>query len=210
MFQSRLNSTVKSSTLLGGLVGSVLVGLPVVSFSTIAQAQVNPCPGIYYETPYNTSRIVPQGCPPNAATNILIQQGRLSGSQYQYNTPGMQQTPAQPGSANKPQNTIATITPIAGKVNVRLKNDTNAQIFYEAVGYTDRRTLMGGGEVVLQGLPTPVTVTLTRQDEGLLKVLPLSDAQQQGLLSVSLEEAADLSDNQGNLRIQQDGQVLLF
>jgi hypothetical protein len=40
---------------------------------------INPCPQVYYEEPYNSTRIVPQGCPPNAATQN--QQGSQSTGQ---------------------------------------------------------------------------------------------------------------------------------
>ena len=98
--------------------------------------------------------------------------------------------------------------PINGMVSVKLKNNTNAPISYEAVGHTERRFLAGGEEIVLQGLPTPVTVTMVRQDEGLLDVVPISTSDA-GMLEVSLDEARNLDDNQGVLRIQRDGQVFL-
>ncbi|NEQ27150.1 MAG: hypothetical protein F6K28_50715 [Microcoleus sp. SIO2G3] len=49
---------------------------------------------------------------------------------------------------------------------------------------------------------------MTRQDNWLLTVLPLS-SEQSGLLSVSLDEATNLNDTQGTLRIQSNGQVFL-
>lgn len=94
-----------------------------------------------------------------------------------------------------------------GLVNVRLKNNTNAPVSYEAIGYTQRRFLPGGEETVLRSLPTPVTVTFVRQDKGLVDVIPTST--QQGSLEVSLDESKNLDDNQGVLRIQRDGQVFL-
>ena len=47
-----------------------------------AQAQqstpkVNPCPSIFYEEPHNNRVVVPQGCPPNALTQRLANQGVL-------------------------------------------------------------------------------------------------------------------------------------
>jgi hypothetical protein len=59
----------------------------------------------------------------------------------------------------------------------------------------------------LRGLPTPVTITLVRQDGGLVKVMPMSTSE--GMLSVSLDETTNFDDNQGVLRIQRDGQVFL-
>jgi hypothetical protein len=95
-----------------------------------------------------------------------------------------------------------------GKVDVRLENNTNAKISYQAIGDTEPRILLGREAIVLRNLPTPVTVTLVRQDGGLLRVVPLSTSKQ-GVLEVSLDEAKSLGNNQGVLRIQQDGQVFL-
>ncbi len=49
---------------------------------------------------------------------------------------------------------------------------------------------------------------MVRQDEGLLDVIPVS-ASEPGMLDVTLNEASNLDDNQGVLRIQEDGQVFL-
>jgi uncharacterized protein YsxB (DUF464 family) len=103
---------------------------------------------------------------------------------------------------------VANVMPMNGMVSVKLKNNTNAIVSYEAVGHTQRRFLPGGEEVVLQNLPTPVTITMVRQDEGLLEVMPVS-ASEQGLLEVGLDEETTLDSNQGVLRIQRDGQVFL-
>lgn len=94
-----------------------------------------------------------------------------------------------------------------GTVNVRLKNNTNALVTYEAIGQTGRPTLPGREEVVLRNLPVPVTITTVRQDNGLVDVIPVSS--EEGLLEVSLNESKDLDDNAGAIRIQKDGQVFL-
>lgn len=39
-----------------------------ISIPTATSAYLNPCPGIYYEEPFNSTRAVPQGCPANSAT----------------------------------------------------------------------------------------------------------------------------------------------
>ncbi len=99
------------------------------------------------------------------------------------------------------------VQPANGTVDVTLRNNTNAIVSYEALGHTQRRFLPGGEGVVLQNLPTPVTITMVRQDQGLLKVIPASP--QEGMLEVSLQEETTLDDNQGALRIQDDGKVFL-
>ena len=91
---------------------------------------------------------------------------------------------------------------------MKLKNNTNAFISYQALGYTERRFLVAGEEIILRDLPTPVTITTVRQDKGLLDVVPISTSEG-GMLEVSLDESTNLADNLGALRIQTDGQVFL-
>lgn len=103
---------------------------------------------------------------------------------------------------------VARITPTNGTVDVRLKNNTNAVVSYQAIGHTDRRYMLGGEEIMLQNLPTPITITAVRQDEGLLQIMPIS-VDETGHLEVSFEEETTLDSNQGVLRIQEDGQVFV-
>ncbi|EDX76840.1 hypothetical protein MC7420_1843 [Coleofasciculus chthonoplastes PCC 7420] len=202
-------SNLKNAGLLGAIVGGVLISLPATileasaaPFSTLAQ--VNPCPGIYYEEPYNSTRMVPPGCPQNAAA----QRGR--GGQML----NRQMTPATPTSVSQPplpevrSDAVARITPTNGTVDVRLKNNTNAVVSYQAIGQTDRRYLSGGEEILLQNLPTPITITAVRQDDGLIQMIPMS-ADETGQLEVTFEEETTLDSNQGVLRIQEDGQVFV-
>lgn len=193
----------KSAGLVSAICGSLVIGLPAIPLaaSAVPASKVNPCPGIYYEEPYNSTRLVPQGCPPNAASRQL-------------GVPRVTTTPILPPNSITPplpenrSNPIANITPIDGKVDVKLINTTNGVISYEAIGYTQRRFLAGGEEIVLQNLPTPVTITTVRQDKGLVDVnaVPVSQA---GMLEISLNESKQLDDNLGALRIQRDGQVFL-
>ncbi len=129
-----------------------------------------------------------------------------------YYSPGLQDQTNPPVTPPLPENrsqAVANITPRNGSVSVKLKNNTNALVTYEAVGYTQRRTLPGGKETVLRNLPVPVTVTFTRQDDGFVEVMPMS-ASKDGVLEVGLDEDANPRDsNQGVLRIQKDGQVFL-
>ncbi len=107
------------------LAGGACIGLPLVSAgisnaqgmnsmpqqsplsqSTQASPYLNPCPGIYYEEPFNSTRIVPPGCPANAAT--LNQQGQVQpinqpGSMQPMNqAPINQQAPMQPINSGTP------------------------------------------------------------------------------------------------------------
>jgi hypothetical protein len=208
--------------LLGTICGGLLVGLPTISLaSPVVSRVLNPCPGIYYEEPYNSTRLVPRGCPANTATQLLNEQAQLSRQQV-IGVPAGRSLPLAPlpvvpeirslpiDQPPLPENRaepIANVTPIAGEVGVRLKNNTNALVSYEAIGYTQRRFLPAGAETTLK-LPTPATITMVRQDDGLLKVMSMPTSKN-GMLAVSLDEATTLSDNQGVLRIQPDGQVFL-
>lgn len=194
----------KKAGRLGTIFGSLLISLPAIPLAATAQVSIlNPCPRIFYEEPYNDRVVVPQGCPPNATTQ------RLSSQASGVVVPTVRRaTVIQPPLPETRQNAIATVTPMAGKVSVRLKNDTNTRITYQAIGHTQQRFLSGREEVVLQNLPTPVTITFVREDNGLVKVIPVRAAEA-GTLAVTLNEETSFDDNQGVLRIQRDGQVFL-
>jgi hypothetical protein len=196
----------------GTAMGSVLLGF-VVAPAASAQTYyplLNPCPGIYYEEPFNSTRIVPRGCPPNAITQQLTQtEAQSYGSMPIRTVPMEGTTPLQPPLPESRANAVATVALADNSFDVRLRNNTNAIVTYEVIGQTQRRYLQGGEEVMLQGIPAPATVTFTRQDDGFVEVVPMSGSQT-GLLAVSLDEDANPSDqNQGVLRIQSDGQVFL-
>ena len=61
----------------------------------------------------------------------------------------------------------------------------------------------------MQGLPVPVVIRAARQDDGFIKILPLTDEDKDGILEVSLDEDPDFydDDNIGVLRIEEDGSV---
>lgn len=185
--------TLHHISLLRFICGSLFV-------ASTANAQQNEpdirCPGLYYESPWNLRVIVPQGCPPNEATR--------------------QQNPYQNPSSNTTQmplpdtqsNAVATIIPKNGTVDVKLNNTTNAVISYQALGHTEPRPLVGQSEYTLRNLPLPVTITLVREDDGLLRILPVSTSQSE-MLEVNIDEETSLDSVQGTIRIQGDGQVFL-
>jgi hypothetical protein len=199
--------------LLGIMFGGLIIGIPVIPQISVAQQttpKVNPCPRIFYEEPHNNQVLVPEGCPPNAYTQNLGVGGE-AGTDIE---PGISVQPSGspvnhqviqfPESQQKP---IAIITPaVVGRVNVRLRNDTNTRITYQAIGQTQIRTLRRGEEYLLRNLPTPVTITVVREDNGFLQVIPMSSSSE-GTLTVSLDETNNFADNQGALRIQEDGEV---
>lgn len=198
--------------LLGTIFGGLLISIPAIPQAVIAQqttSKVNPCPSIFYEEPHNSRVLVPQGCPPNTATFRLSRQGGVVVKPRilvpPQSLPVNRQPIPYPESRQEP---IATVTPTAGTVHVRLKNNTNARITYQAIAHTQPRILPGREEILLENLPTPVTITMVREDGGLLKVMPISKSDL-GVLAVSLDEKTTPDNNQGVLRIQRDGQVFL-
>ncbi|MBF2009472.1 MAG: hypothetical protein IGS49_29620 [Chlorogloeopsis fritschii C42_A2020_084] len=209
---SQQNQTnIKKTGLLGSIFGSLLIGLPAIPLAANAapSSALNPCPRIYYEEPHNNRVLVPEGCPPNAATLRLRGEGGVVVQPRVLVKPEGLPVNRQPIPAPETrQDPIATVTPTAGTVDVRLKNNTNARITYQAIAHTQPRILAGGEEIVLQDLPTPVTITAVREDGGLLKFMPVA-ATESGMLAVSMDEETRLDDNQGVLRIQSDGQVFL-
>jgi hypothetical protein len=94
-------------------------------------------------------------------------------------------------------------------VNVQLKNMTNTQITYQAVGHTPQRSLLGKTDLVLQDLPTPVTITFLRPDAGFVRVT-MATVAESGVLVLTLDEATSLSDSQTSVRVQSNGNVLAY
>ena len=209
----------KTPSILGVVCGGVLVSLPMLADSASAQMNqmgrrmmgqaTNPCPGIYYEEPFNNRSIVPEGCRPNAATQ---RRGQMN-ARFQPVVPptGAANTPAVRRVIPSPEmrsNAIGRVMPMNGRVDVVLKNDTNATITYEAIEHTQRRYLPGGREVTLRNLPVSATITTVREDNGFLRVIPMQT--QNGQVVFSLEEEPSFIDsNQGVIRIQEDGQIFL-
>jgi hypothetical protein len=99
------------------------------------------------------------------------------------------------------------VTPINGKVNVNLVNETGATVNYELVGNTTARSLPGKSNVMLQNLPTPLTLNFQRSDHGLVKVSLQSP--KPGMLNVNLTPTTDLSQDKLSMRVQKTGNIFL-
>ncbi|MBD2453701.1 hypothetical protein H6G80_06380 [Nostoc sp. FACHB-87] len=174
----------------------------------VGASKINPCPRIYYEEPFNSRNVVPQGCPPNAFSQgqgNISSQGVPVSPQVSTGETSTTQTPL-PSQQQTPSATIALAN---GKVDVRLINDTGAKVTYQVIGDTEARSLEGKSNVMLQGISAPVTVTFQREDGGLLLVTPQASTTQPGMLEVTLNEATDLSQDTKAMRIQQNGSVFL-
>lgn len=102
---------------------------------------------------------------------------------------------------------VTTIDPSQGTIAVMMKNETNAAIDYQAIGYTENQTLEAGEEHTMTELPVPVVIRSARQDDGFIKILPLTE--EDGMLVVTLEEDPEFYDdeNLGVLSIEEDGSV---
>jgi hypothetical protein len=166
---------------------------------------VNPCPRIYYEEPFNSRNVVPQGCPPNALTQQLQARG-INPEQMIPPRPPVSVT--QPPLPREQQQPSAKIALVNNQVNIRLINDTGAEVTYEVVGDTPPRSLEGKSNVMLRGLNAPVTLTLYRNDGGLIQVIP-QPTSTQGMLEVRLDETTNVGQDKGTVRIQEDGTVFL-
>ena len=108
-------------------------------------------------------------------------------------------------SRQAPNTTIALAN---GKVNIRLVNDTGANVTYEVIGDTAPRSLQGKSDVTLQNLSAPVTVTFQREDGGLLMVTPQASSEA-GSLEVTFKEATDVRTDRRAIRIEPNGSVFL-
>jgi len=178
--------------------------------------QVNPCPRIFYEEPFNSRNLVPAGCPPNAFSQRQQTQGQTT-------LPSQGETSTQDTSVSPQGSTGTTTTPLPaqqqapsaaialanGRVNINLVNDTAATITYQVIGDTAPRTLQGKSRVMLRNLSAPVTVTFEREDGGLLSVTPQASSEQQGMLEVRMNETTDVAQDKKAMRIQQNGSVFL-
>lgn len=96
------------------------------------------------------------------------------------------------------------------RVNITLINQTNAAISYQAIGDTQIRTLPARGTVTLQGLRVPTTLTLDRQDFGLLNVTPKQSTKAPDTIEVTLDTTTDLAVDGITMRVEDNGAVFLY
>lgn len=228
----------KSAELFGAICGGLLISLPVIPQVVAQQSppKVNPCPRIFYEEPHNNQVVVPPRCPPNALTKRLAAQGLLPASatpspeqtrlsvggeapksgvttppvpseQTQQPSPGAVSSD-QPQLLQPRQTPSATIALANGTVNIKLKNETAANVTFQVIGDTAPRSLQGKSDVTLQGLKVPTTVTFEREDHGQLIVTP-QPSSEPGSLEVTFKEATDATQGRSTMRIERNGSVFL-
>ena len=100
---------------------------------------------------------------------------------------------------------VVTIPETEGEIAVVIKNNTNAAIDYQAIGFTENQTVEGGEQQTMQGLPVPVVIRAARQDDGFVTTQP--SVNEEGVLELTLDEAGER--NLGVVRIESDGGVYI-
>jgi hypothetical protein len=207
----------KSAQLFGAIFGGLLISAPAIPQAVAQEStpKINPCPSIFYEEPHNSQVVVPPGCPPNALTLKLDAQGLLptpTNPSPEQTRLGVGDQASEPGavSSDQPprQAPSATIALTNGTVNVKLVNDTAANVTFQVIGDTAPRSLQGKSNVTLQGLRTPVTVTFEREDGGQLIVTPQASSESGGL-EVRFKEATNAAQGRSAMRIERNGSVFL-
>jgi hypothetical protein len=237
-FQNIRKSAEVFGAICGGLLITLPAIPQALAQQSVAQEstpKINPCPRIFYEEPHNTRVVVPQGCPPNALTQRLAAQGLLPASATpsqeqtrlgvggEASAPSVSsQSPVSGDQAQQPsqgavsteqllqprQTPSTTIALANGTVNIRLENDTAANVTYQVIGDTAPRSLQGKSYVTLQGLQAPVTVTFEREDGGQLIVTP-QPSSESGSLEVRFKEATNAAQGRSTMRIERNGSVFL-
>jgi hypothetical protein len=173
-----INKNSTTKTLMAIACGSIFVSIPIIPQVVSAISQ----------RPLNP---------------LSLQQTNWESSMMAQTSPVIQ--PPQPTTQTPP---VAVVQPVDGQVDVSLNNTTNATISYQVVGQTDERPLLDGEQTELLNLDLPATVTVVREDEGLIDVKITSS--EAGSLEVMLDEEPNLSGSNLNIRVQEDGQVLVY
>ncbi len=212
-----------------GLISSILAGIPLMALPASSQVIIEPiCPGLYYQEPWNDIIEPPAGCPANEK-ELYTNQSELYDPEpdiddYEaydrepdrddfqvydpepdYLEPNTRVVPPLPEVLNDP---VAFINPSDdGTVDIKIDNDSNALVTYQVLGHTDERWLEGNEEIMLTDVPTPVTVTIIREDNGLLEFM--TSGSDSHYLEVTLDDDTMFDDVQGVVRIQPSGEVFL-
>ncbi|MEH2290939.1 hypothetical protein [Nostoc sp.] len=204
----------KSSKLFGVLCGGLLISLPAIpqAFAQestpnvkepgAASSTLNPRPSIFSEPPYNRSQ-----APGSPGSGVTPSQP-VPSDQTQQSSPPAVSTDQQP-QVEPRQTPTATIAITNGTVNIKLVNDTAANITFQVIGDTAPRSLQGKSDVTLQALKVPITVTFERVDGGQLIVTPQQTASEPGNLEVTFKEATNATQGRSTMRIERNGSVFL-
>lgn len=218
-----LKTILKKLSMTGAVCGGFWLAISPLAKPAIAQAGGSNCPNIFYQEPFTSRVSAPEGCPPTEYQQLLrgTQRGdlgvgdsdqastleELQNSSLATRTMGGAIPSASPPLPEDRSDAIAMVSPVDSQLAISLVNDTGTTVTYELVGDTQRRMLMMGESAMLQGVSLPATITVTREDNGLLDIIASSS--EAGMLEVSLMPEASLDDTQGVIRIQEDGQVFV-
>ncbi|MEH1886325.1 hypothetical protein [Nostoc sp.] len=215
----------KSAELIGAICGGLLISLPAIPHALAQQStpNLNPSPSIFSEPPYNRSQSpVPPGPSAMPPRPVPRGEGQMSpvppgpsvrpprpipGDRTQQPSPGGVSSD-QPQLLQPRQTPSATIALTNGTVNIKLENDTAANVTFQVIGDTAPRSLRGKSNVILQGLKAPVTVTFEREDRGQLLVTPQASSEP-GSLEVRFNEATNAAQGRSAMRIERNGSVFL-
>jgi hypothetical protein len=204
----------KSAELFGAICGGLLISLPVIPQAVAQEStpKLNPSPSIFSEPPYNRSQApIPPGAGVKPPRPVPPVEGQVPAVPPGTGVRDQTQQPSPTGQPQllQPQQTpITTIALANGRVNIRLVNDTAANVTFQVIGDTAPRSLQGKSDVILQGLSAPVTVTFERIDGGQLIVTP-QPSSEPGSLEVTFNEATNATQGRSAMRIEPNGSVFL-
>lgn len=179
---------------------SSLTAAPTQSISVLNSA-LNPNPSIFSEVPYNRSLLL------LAQSLRTTEQAQKPAVNNDAENRDANQTEIKPWSEAQ-ENRKALVKAINGQFNIRLMNSTNTEITYELVGHTNQRQLTGNTNFLLQDLAMPVTITVLREDGGLVRVTPKPAAP--GILELRLDEALNLDQDRRAVRVREGGSLLIY
>jgi len=159
-----------------GIVAATFGGLVIASFAQLVPAQAQTGVGDN-DQPESLQELqpVPSNDGDRAARLRTLQQGVLIRN-------AATQSPASSGipststvspisPAQEQEAAIAVVKPVGNQLSsVSLTNDTGTTVTYQVIGDTTRRMLMMDESAMLQGIPLPATITVVRQDEGLVGI----------------------------------------
>ena len=199
---------------------TVLIGLPLVAIAQAVSANpkmesklklllttnhsqtsvLNPHPSIFAQAPYNRSQLML-----GESLRLAKQVQKPADSDAENKTPSQREV--KPWSEAQ-ENRKALVKAINGQFNIRLRNLTNTEVTYELVGHTNQRQLTGNKNFMLEDLAMPVTVTVLREDGGLIRVTPKPVAP--GILELRLDEALNLDQDRRAVRVREGGSLLIY
>ena len=199
---------------------TVLIGLPLVAIAQAVSANpkmesklklllttnhsqtsvLNPHPSIFAQAPYNRSQLML-----GESLRLAKQVQKPADSDAENKTPSQREV--NPWSEAQ-ENRKALVKAINGQFNIRLRNLTNTEVTYELVGHTNQRQLTGNKNFMLEDLAMPVTVTVLREDGGLIRVTPKPVAP--GILELRLDEALNLDQDRRAVRVREGGSLLIY